>query len=104
VGLLSCTTERIMANAKGRRGKGANAPVSETVKTSLITSRELHSKWQACASLTGKTANAFAVDALAGAVKWLVIHDKRKTTDHVEVSDRPTEGLQISPDAGDEAA
>jgi hypothetical protein len=76
-GLPFATLEWIMKPAKRRKSKGADAEPSGTVKTSLVIGRDLHSRWQAAASLTGMTANALAVEALTAAVRWVVIHDKR---------------------------
>ena len=93
-----------MADVKGRRGKGANAPVSDDVKTSLTLSRKLHSRWQAAASLTGMSANALAVEALDAATKWIVIHDKRKPVDPVKIGGSASDGAVVDPDEEDEAA
>jgi hypothetical protein len=93
-----------MATPVPRRRKTAEPSVRPHVKASLVVCRDLHTRWHAAASLSGMTANAFAVEALTEACKGIVIVDRRKTTDRVRGDDRPREGIGISSDAGEEAA
>jgi hypothetical protein len=87
-----------MASPAPRRRRSAVAPISATVKSSIVVSRELHSRWQAAASIAGMTANAFAVDALSEALRGIVIVDRRKTSDRPDTSDRPVLGLSVDSD------
>jgi hypothetical protein len=78
-----------MATPAPRRRRSAAPPVSNTVKASLIVSRDLHSRWHAAACLRGVTANAIAVEALTEALRGIIVVDRRKTADPVETEDRP---------------
>jgi hypothetical protein len=92
--------ERLMATPVPRRRKSADAAISPTVKSSLHVSRELHSRWQAAASIRGMTANAFAVEALTEALRGIVVIDRNRA----KPDDRRVQELGISPDDEDEAA
>jgi hypothetical protein len=83
-----------MATPAPRRRKSAEATISDTVKSSLQVSRDLHSRWQAAASLRGMTANAFAVEALRVALRGIVVIDKNR----VKTVDRPGQGSELSSD------
>lgn len=89
-----------MAAPTPRRRKSAEAAISDTVKSSLIVSRDLHSRWQAAASLRGMTANALAVEALRVALRGIVVIDKNR----VKTVDRPSEGADVNLEGQDEAA
>jgi hypothetical protein len=78
-----------MATPAPRRRKPAFASVRTHVKASLIVSRDLHTRWHAAASLSGVTANAFAVEVLAEALRGIIVVDRRKSSDPGESEDRP---------------
>jgi hypothetical protein len=48
--------------------------------------------------------NAFAVEALAEAVRGIVVVDRRKTADRVKADDRRAEGFGIRDTEDEEAA
>jgi hypothetical protein len=93
-----------MATPAPRRRKPADAAKGATVKSSLIVSRHLHCRWHAAASLSGMTANAFAVEALTVALRGIVVHDRRKLADRAMIDDRRTDGDGSNLDADDQAA
>jgi hypothetical protein len=88
-----------MATPAPRRRKSAVASVSTTVKSSIVVSRDTHTRWQAAASIRGMTANAFAVEALTEALRGIVVIDRNR----VEKSYRQGPGFGISSDEEDAA-
>jgi hypothetical protein len=73
------------------------------VKASILVGVELHARWAAAAALRGMDRSAFAVEAIAEACRGIVVVDRRKTSDRVEKSDRPSPGFGISSDEGEAA-
>jgi hypothetical protein len=67
-----------MATPAQRRRKSADAAVSATVKSSIVVSRDLHTRWHAAASMRGMTANALAVEVLAEAFRGIVVIDRNR--------------------------
>ncbi len=92
-----------MATPAPRRRKSAAASVSATVKSSIVVSRDTHTRWQAAASIRGMTANAFAVEALTEALRGILVIDRTKSPGSVEKSDRQGPALGISSDDEDAA-
>lgn len=84
-----------MATPAPRRRKSAEAAISAQVKSSLTVGRDLHSRWQAAASLRGMTANALAVEALTEALRGIVVVDRSR----VKVAGQQGQATGISPDA-----
>jgi hypothetical protein len=70
-----------VATTPTRRRTSAEAPARKSVKTSLVVDVELHARWSAAASLRGMDRNAFAVECLRGALKGIVIIDRRRSHD-----------------------
>lgn len=88
-----------MSTPAPRRRKLAVAPGSKTVKASITIDVGLHARWAAAAALRGMDRSAFAVEAIAEAVRGIVVVDRRKTSDRSEGKDRPGEASPLDPDA-----
>jgi hypothetical protein len=73
------------------------------VKASILVGVELHARWSAAASLRGMDRSAFAVEAIAEACKGIIVVDRRKSSDRVDKSDRPS-GVGLVSSAEEEAA
>ena len=82
-----------------RRRKPAIAAPSASVKSSIVVSREVHTRWQAAASIRGMTANAFAVEALTTALRGILVIDRNR----VKADDRAGQGLGIRADDDEHA-